>query len=78
MTQDGFVSVNELYAVLKSLRNGKLAQERMAMICSDIQMRCPVETVSDFYTELHIGDAKEKYSCFRTAIKGLECLWRTK
>lgn len=69
--KDRFVSVNELYAVLAGLDKGnrKLAQERMDMICPGIQTRCPVDTVVDFYTELHIGDNKEKYNLFQNSYR---------
>ena len=71
--KDRFISVNELYAVLAGFDKGnrKLAQERMAMICPNTQTRCPIEAVIDFYTELHIGDNKEKYNLFQNSYRNV-------
>lgn len=65
--KDGYISVRELYTVLKGLKKGnrKLAKQQYATICPGVRKCCSVERASDFYTELHFGDNKEKYTVFK-------------
>ena len=69
--KDGFVSLNELYAVLVGfdMANRNLAKEIMTLICPGIQTHCPVENAVDFYTEQLIGDDKEKYNMFKNSYR---------
>lgn len=65
--KDGYLSVREMYIVLKGLQKGnrKLAKQQYATICPDVRKCCPVERASDFYAELHFGDNKETYTVFK-------------
>ena len=68
---DGFISLEELFAVYKAwnLGNEKLVKVMFDMIGPNKDDLCPLESVSDFLTEFIIGDNKQKFDDFK---KGFE------
>ena len=64
---DGFISMDELFAVYKAwnLGNENLVKIMFEMMGPDKDNLVPLGVVSDFFTEFFVGDNKDKYADFK-------------